>query len=358
MEVTNVHAINSGIVREDALRIIKNLGDLNERFRNKRILITGHQGFLGSNFLAYFSTLMEYDPDYNIQVTCFDNKIVSLENVSEGLAENFEQIEGDVLKDLPDRSFDYIIHCAGIASPTFYRKFPLETIYVNAIGYWEMLQNLRSEDLKGFLYFSTSEIYGDPDAAHIPTEENYRGNVSCTGPRACYDESKRLGETLSVSFYQQKGLPIKIVRPFNVYGPFMRLNDRRVVPDFAKNALQDKKIMMLSDGTPTRAFCYTSDAVEGFLRALLLGRPAESYNIGNDTTETSMKELAQMVADQVGDVEVTFAKSDDKHYLTDNPQRRLPSIEKAREELNYKPKVEVKEGLKRIIEWYKDTYEL
>jgi dTDP-glucose 4,6-dehydratase/UDP-glucuronate decarboxylase len=221
-----------------------------------------------------------------------------------------------------------------------------------------MLQKIDTSRLKGLLYFSTSEIYGDPDAAHIPTQEDYRGNVSCTGPRACYDESKRLGETISVSFAEQHGIPVKIVRPFNVYGPLMRLGDKRVIPDFVKFAYEEQAIRMYSDGSPTRAFCYTSDAIEGFTRALLIGKPGRPYNIGNDNQETSMLELAEMVSDNVGGVKVTTAESEDKDYLTDNPQRRLPNLERAREELGYHPKVNVDEGLKRIITWYQDTYQL
>ena len=346
------------IIQEDVLAIANNLGDLIRHFSDKKVLITGHQGFLGNNFLAFFYYLNQEYPDLNVKVTCLDNKIVDLEDLTGEFIRSFEVIEGDIVKDLPGEAYDYVIHCAGIASPSFYRKFPLETIYVNAIGYWEMLQKLNSENLDGFLYFSTSEVYGDPDEKHIPTVEEYRGNVSCTGPRACYDESKRLGETISISFYQQKEVPVKIVRPFNVYGPFMRLEDKRVVPDFAKYALQNKNIHILSDGTPTRAFCYTTDAIEGFLRALLIGKPATPYNIGNDTTETSMKELANMVAEIVGDVDVSFAVSEDQQYLTDNPQRRLPSIERAKNDLQYNPKVTIKEGLERIINWYKENYHL
>lgn len=344
------------IVQEDNLNIIRNLGTLVDKFSEKEILITGYQGFLGSNFLAFFDSLKQERPDLNFRVTLMDNNIVNLESVIGEYVGDFKVINGDVAKDLPDTAFDYIIHGAGIASPTFYRKFPLETIYVNAIGYWEMLQKLKADKLKGFLYFSTSEIYGDPDPKFIPTSEDYRGNVSCTGPRACYDESKRLGETISISFHQEKDMPIKIVRPFNVYGTFMRLNDKRVIPDFAKDALSDGVIKILSDGTPTRAFCYTSDAIEGFLRALLIGKPAQPYNIGNDATETSMKELAEILAEIIGGVEIQLAKSPDQNYLTDNPQRRLPVIDKARKELEYDPKVNVITGLKRIISWYKAVY--
>lgn len=346
------------IISEDCHHIIQHMGDLVHRFEGARVLITGHQGFLGANFLALLHTLNQEVLREKAKITCIDNRIVDLEDHTREFLQEATVLYGDALEKLPDESFDYIIHCAGIASPTFYRKYPLETIDVNAIAYWNMLHKLDTTRLKGLLYFSTSEIYGDPDAQHIPTQEDYRGHVSCTGPRACYDESKRLGETISISFVEQKGMPVKIVRPFNVYGPFMRLQDKRVIPDFVKFAYEKQAIHMYSDGSPTRAFCYTSDAIEGFTRALLVGTPGRPYNIGNDTQETSMRALAEMIAEEIGDVEITTAESAEKNYLTDNPQRRLPNIDRARQELAYRPKVHVNDGLKRIIRWYQDTYDL
>ena len=346
------------IIQEDCRTIIEHLGEHARKFEGASVLITGHQGFLGANFVALMHTLNQEVLSEKIKLTCIDNQVVDLEDHTQEYLQDATVLYGDALEKLPDEPFDYIIHCAGIASPTFYRKYPLETISVNAISYWHLLNKLDTSRLKGLLYFSTSEIYGDPDAAHIPTPEDYRGNVSCTGPRACYDESKRLGETISVSFVQQKEMPIKIARPFNVYGPFMRLGDKRVIPDFVKFAYEDQAIKMYSDGSPTRAFCYTSDAIEGFTRVLLIGEPGRAYNIGNDTQETSMRELAEKVAEVIGDVSVETAKSPEENYLKDNPQRRLPVLDRAKQELDYRPKVTVDEGLRRIIQWYQDTYEL
>ncbi len=344
------------IVKEDVHRIVKDLGRLVENFRDKKILITGFKGFLGSNFTAFFHLLNQEILNNSLTVYCLDNSIVDLEDLTSPYTEGFTVVNGSGLNDLPVKDFNYIIHCAGIASPTFYRKYPLETISVNSIGYWEMLNNLDVSSLEGFLYFSTSEIYGDPDSKNIPTKEEYRGNVSCTGPRACYDESKRLGETISIAFHQEKGLPIKIVRPFNVYGPFMRLNDRRVIPDFVKFALEENVINILSDGTPTRAFCYSSDAINGFIRALLLGKPARPYNIGNGDSEISMLELANIISMNLGGTEIKYRESSEKNYLTDNPQRRCPVIGRAKTELNFKPAIHPSDGIQRVIEWYKETY--
>ena len=147
--------------------------------------------------------------------------------------------------------------------------------------------------LKGFLFYSSSEIYGDPAANAIPTPETYRGNVSCTGPRACYDESKRFGETLCVVYAKQEGLPITMARPFNNYGPGLKITDGRVLPDFAKDVLAGRDIVMLSDGSPKRTFCYATDAITGYYKVLVRGRAGEAYNIGIDKPEISMAELAQ-----------------------------------------------------------------
>ncbi len=344
------------IVYEDVKNIIQDLGDIVQNFSGKRILITGFKGFLGSNYTALFYVLNREVLKQKAEVYCMDNDIVDLDNLTSPYTEDFHIIKGGGVDDLPIKDFHYVIHCAGIASPTFYRKFPLETISVNAIGYWDMLKKIEPKTLEGFLYFSTSEVYGDPDSANIPTDEEYRGNVSCTGPRACYDESKRLGETISVSFCQEKGYPIKIVRPFNVYGPFMKLNDKRVIPDFVKYALEDGEIKLFSDGTPTRAFCYSSDAIAGFTRVLLLGKPGHPYNIGNDHSETSISDLAEMISESLGNIKVTYAKSSDQHYLTDNPQRRCPVLTRANSELNYHPTIQPGDGIKRVINWYQETY--
>ncbi len=346
----------NSIVYNDILRVISELGDLVYQFEGKKVLITGYKGFLGSNYSCLFYVLNKEVFKNKADVYCMDNDIVDLDDRISDFTSEFKTIKGGSVNDLPVRDFNYVIHCAGIASPTYYRKYPLDTIEVNAIGYWDMLNQIDHDSLEGFLYFSTSEIYGDPDSKHIPTQEDYRGNVSCTGPRACYDESKRVGETISVSFAYEKNLPVKIVRPFNVYGPFMRLNDRRVIPDFVKFALEKRKIKIFSDGTPTRAFCYLTDALNGFTRVLLTGKTARPYNIGNDGEETSMYELANLISEILGGIVIEKEKSDDKDYLTDNPQRRCPDLTRAKSELEYFPNVSPGDGLTRVIEWYKQTY--
>ena len=213
------------------------------------------------------------------------------------------------------------------------------------------------ERVEGFLFFSTSEIYGNPSPENIPTPETYCGLVSCTGPRACYDESKRYGETLCVNFTKQYRLPIKTARPFNNYGPGIKLTDKRVLPDFAHDVLQGRDIVLLSDGSPTRTFCYVADAVVGYYKTLVKGHPGEAYNIGVQKPEISMRELAERVGKAAKELfgyqgKVISKASDDKAYLIDNPERRCPIITKAREEIGYDPSISLDEGIRRLLTWY------
>jgi dTDP-glucose 4,6-dehydratase/UDP-glucuronate decarboxylase len=207
------------------------------------------------------------------------------------------------------------------------------------------------------VFFSSSEIYGDPAAEAIPTPETYRGNVSCTGPRACYDEAKRFGETLCVTYAGAKGVAVKIVRPFNNYGPGLKISDGRVVPDFARDILAGRDIIMLSDGSPTRTFCYVTDAVAGYYKVLVRGRPGEAYNIGIDAPEISVADVARRMAETARELfdyrgEVRLGCPDEAAYLADNPTRRCPVIDKARDELGFRPHVPIEEGIRRSLVWY------
>lgn len=290
---------------------------------------------------------------------CIDNFRTGVPDRVRHLADNehFHFLQADITRPVTVHGdVHYIIHAAGIASPPIYRRYPLETIEVNVTGLKNLLELALTKDIRSFLFFSSSEIYGDPSPENIPTPEEYNGNVSCTGPRACYDESKRLGETLAVNYYRQHCLPVKIVRPFNVYGPGLHPEDKRVLPDFLRGAVLEKKIRVLSDGSPTRSFCYIRDGIAGFLAALLSDYNGEAFNIGNNQ-EISMLELARLVARVAGDVEIVFQQSPEADYLTDNPRRRCPDLAKARTLLGYRPRVSLETGLRRMLEWYRDVYQ-
>jgi UDP-glucuronate decarboxylase len=248
-------------------------------------------------------------------------------------------------------SFHYIIHLASIASPTFYRKHPFETLDANVWGLRRLIEACDPGLLKGLLFFSSSEIYGDPEA--IPTPEDYPGLVHCRGPRACYDESKRFGETLCHLAVETRGLKIATVRPFNNYGPGLRPGDRRVPADFASAVLSGRDMVILSDGSPTRTFCYVADAVFGCLLALLKG-PGGVFNIGSPGPEISISRLAEVfaTAGRAGHGyagKVVYAKAEEADYLTHNPRRRCPDISRARDVLGYAPETGLEEGVARYL---------
>lgn len=208
------------------------------------------------------------------------------------------------------------------------------------------------------MFFSSSEIYGDPDPSHIPTPETYRGNVSPIGPRSCYDESKRLGETMSITYHRLFNTPVKIVRPFNIYGPGMMMDDYRVIPSFISEALQGKTITVHDTGLQTRTFCYVTDAVIGFLKVLLSKKNGEVYNIGNDSPEIQMIELAREINSLVPKKTIIKKVSYPKLYPQDEPRRRCPDLTKARQNLLYSPQISLRDGLERTIIWYKTEYGL
>ena len=362
---------NAGdVVERDLDHICGNLRAEFAEMSGKTLLITGGAGFLGHYLVqAALHWNRKSDGVRPIDLTVYDNFV-------RGVPSWLDRLNGDthltvVKHDLTDPlpkdtgHFHYVIHAACIASPTFYRKVPIETMDANVNGLRSLLdhclrQREAGRDVDGFLFYSTSEIYGDPTPDNIPTPETYRGNVSCTGPRACYDESKRYGETLCVNFAHHHGLRVKIARPFNNYGPGLKITDRRVLPDFARDVLSGKDIVMLSDGSPTRTFCYVADAIVGYYKILVRGRSGEAYNIGVEAPEISMAELAERVVRLSSELfgyegKVVREVSRDKDYLTDNPNRRCPVITKARNDLGYSPSIGIEDGLRRSLLWYRDN---
>lgn len=335
-------------------------------WKGATLLMTGCAGFLGYYLMQY---LVRYSRELGI------SRVIGLDNFLLGKPSWLVQLVEEFPKTFYLHSFDiahdnletiegtknvrYVIHGAGIASPMFYRQYPVETVDANVWGLRRLLDFYKdAPELKGLLFFSSSEIYGDPDPKFVPTPEEYRGNVACVGPRACYDESKRFGETLCHVYAKTYGMPVIIARSFNNYGPGMRLGDKRLPADLASCIVQGRDMSVYSDGSPTRTFCYASDAVTGYLLGVTHGS-YDYFNIGTDKQEMTVRELAQVYQKAGAEVfgyrgKIIYEKSADPEYLTDNPQRRCPDINKARKELGYEPKVDLEEGVRRYLQFLKD----
>lgn len=315
-----------------------------DRLEGKTVLVTGGAGFLGSWVCDV--------------VDAFNGKIICIDNLSSGSEENirhllsrgnFKYVKGDVQSFSVDEGIDYVFHMACIASPPLYQKYPIETLDTNVLGTRNVLEIARKKEVKGFLLASTSEVYGD--ALVLPTPEDYWGNVNPVGPRSVYDEGKRVAETYCYSYFQKFHLPVRIARIFNTYGP--RLDTRstsqygRVVVKFIDQALHNDPLTVYGDGSQTRSFCYVTDLVEGLFRFLLEpSLDGEILNIGNDE-EISILDLAKLIIESArSDSYVVF-----EALPRDDPRRRRPDISKAGNILGWRPKISLKEGLKKTIRW-------
>jgi UDP-glucuronate decarboxylase len=308
-----------------------------------RMLVAGGGGFIGSHLCdALLSAGHE--------VIAVDNFATGRRSNVAHLATNqhFRLIEADVTLPLPDDlpAVDRIYHFASPASPNVtsprsYMQLPLETAAVNTVGTQLLLERARRDGAR-FLFASTSEIYGDP-SVHPQTEE-YRGNVSTTGPRAIYDEAKRFGETLTMAYQRKYALDVRLIRIFNTYGERMDPDDGRVVVNFTMQAIRGEPLTIYGDGSQTRSLCYVSDLVRGIIAVMeAVGVIGEVFNLGNPD-ERSMLELAYAVQDACGvELPLTF-----QPMPTDDPTRRCPDIGKARRLLGWQPEVPLEEGLRRL----------
>jgi len=305
-----------------------------------KILVTGGAGFIGSHLCA---RLVEEGHE----VLCVDNFITGSERNIAPLRTHphFTFLNHDVTQPF-DFEADAIFHMASPASPVGYMENPIETILVNSQGTYQMLlQALKQKAM--FLYTSTSEAYGDP--LEHPQREEYWGHVNPIGPRACYDESKRLGETLTMEYYRQFGLNARLVRIFNTYGPNSQLQDGRMIPNFITQALKNEPLTIYGDGSKTRSICYVSDLVEGLMRVMFRPNTAgEVFNLGN-TGECTVLEFAQTI------IKLCNASSEIRFEASrvDDPERRRPDITKARTVLGWEPRVAKEEGLRYTIEWFR-----
>jgi len=308
-----------------------------------RILVTGGSGFVGSH-------LCEKLLDQGHQVICLDNFFTSdKENIEHLLSnENFQLLEHDIIEPfVVEEKVDQVYNLACPASPIHYQKNPVRTIKANTVGMINVLGFARKHGAR-ILQASTSEVYGDPEVH--PQTEDYRGNVSTIGPRACYDEGKRCAETLCFDYKRMHGMEIKVVRIFNTYGPRMALDDGRVVSNFILQALRGDDITVYGSGEQTRSFCYVDDLVKGLIK--MMNSNVEftgPVNLGNPK-EFTIKELADLVIEAID----STSKLVYKELPKDDPQKRRPDISLAKKELDWEPVIPLKDGLEKTIEYFKN----
>lgn len=306
-----------------------------------KIVVTGGAGFIGSHLCTRL-----LDEGHN--VLCVDNFITGDKRNIAPLRNHphFSFLCHDVTRPIEFEA-DAIFHLASPASPVGYMDHPIETILVNSQGTYQMLEQAKKQNAM-FLVASTSEAYGDP-LVH-PQREDYWGNVNPIGPRACYDESKRLGETLTMEYYRQYEVNARIVRIFNTYGPNSQINDGRMIPNFITQALLNEPLTIYGDGSITRSICYVSDLVDGLMRAMFKPYTAgEVFNLGN-TEEHTVLEYAKIII-QLCEASSSIIFESNR---VDDPERRRPDISKAQRVLGWEPKISIEAGLRRTIEWFSD----
>jgi len=307
---------------------------------DKRILITGGAGFLGSHLCELFL-------EKGYEVICIDNLITgNLNNISHLFGqERFKFIKHDVTNFIyVEGKLDYILHFASPASPIDYLNFPIQTLKVGSLGTHKAL-GLAKEKNATFLLASTSEIYGDPLVN--PQSEEYWGNVNPVGPRGVYDEAKRFAEAMTMAYHRYHGVDTRIVRIFNTYGPRMRPFDGRVVPTFINQVLDGEDLTVFGDGLQTRSFCYVKDLIEG-IYSLLLSKEINPVNIGNPEERTVI-DFARLILELMNsDRKVIF-----KPLPVDGPKVRRPDITRAREILGWNPAIGIEEGLMATIEYFR-----
>ncbi|HEY9584379.1 MAG TPA: UDP-glucuronic acid decarboxylase family protein [Candidatus Paceibacterota bacterium] len=308
----------------------------------KTVLVTGGAGFVGSH-LCDFLLAKQF------KVICLDNLLTGSKNNIAHISKNknFKFIKADIVKSIPVKEkIDWVFNLACPASPVWYQKDPIGTIKANTIGIINVLEFAKKNKAR-ILQASTSEIYGDP--LEHPQKETYRGNVNTLGPRACYDEGKRVAESLFMDYHRQYGLDIKIIRIFNTYGPRMDSADGRVVSNFIVQALSGKPITIYGEGSQTRSFQYVTDLIEGIYKMMEKENLIGPVNLGNPK-EFTIKALAEIV----------LAKTKSKSLLvykplpTDDPIKRKPDISLAKEKLIWEPKISLDSGLNETIEYFKN----
>jgi UDP-glucuronate decarboxylase len=356
--VSELGALPYDVIRDDCESIADRLGDDVARFSGKTVLITGAAGMLPAylvDTLAHLNDTKRLAKPVEILavVRSPDSNEFRLRHLRGRRDVQFILADAAMPFEVEERVHFYI-HAASPASPSAYRADPVGTLEVNGPGTRHVLALARRDSAESVLYFSTSEVYGSPDAQNIPTPETYVGATQWLGGRACYVEGKRFGEALCAASWEQHQTPVKIVRPFHVQGPGLRLNDGRIVAELIRMGIEGEPFALKSDGRATRTYGYISDAAFAFLKVLLSSENGEAFNVGADRPETSMHELATIVSRIFGRTEAVQVGTDTRAaHLTGAPDRVRPDLSKIRERLGVAPVVPLESGLERTIHWHR-----
>ena len=338
-------------LNSDIDEIVRNLTKHSNSFEGKKFLISGANGFLGKYFIKTLISINRFLKK-KIKILAIDIKFDNCEIYKD---KNVIKKKLDInnFKRIKFKS-DFVLHAAGIPSPKHYYNKPIEAIFTSITGTKKLLEYSKLNKSK-FIFFSSSEIYGNPDKKNIPTKETYNGNVSCIEDRSCYDEGKRVGETLCYFYKIKYNVNVAVFRPFNVFGPGMPKNDYRVFPRFFSSIKRNKPITIFKNGKQTRTFCYVTDAITAMLLVIIKGNNFV-YNIGNNKPEINMsklyKKIQKCVPKKVSSMNINYPRN----YPQVEPLRRCPDINKIQKELGFRNKVTLEQSIKRFFKWSNKYY--
>ncbi|WP_342228096.1 NAD-dependent epimerase/dehydratase family protein [Rickettsiella endosymbiont of Rhagonycha lignosa] len=351
----------NSIIKED-VELISKVNLPWKDLANSTILISGASGMLPAYLI---DTLMYVSnkKNLNIKILAIVRNQMKAKDRFKAYknSKNLKIIEQDICHEVSfNEKIDYIVHAASQASPIFYRTDPVGTILPNVLGTYYLLELAKKNKIKGFLYFSSGEVYGEVTKKSTPTKENMYAYFDHLNFRSCYGQSKKMGETLCAVYMYQFNIPTKIVRPYHVYGPGMKLNDGRLFSDLIADIIQKRDITLWSEGSAIRSFCYLSDATVGFLSVLLKGNSSEAYNIGNPEATLSVLELANRLIALFPERNIKMNKKNrpkSSVYASSNVEIAYPDVSKAME-LGWKPSISIEEGFARTVRSFNEYSEL
>tara|TARA_R110002020_G_scaffold130148_1_gene291275 strand:- start:25602 stop:26639 length:1038 start_codon:yes stop_codon:yes gene_type:complete len=330
------------ILEQDNVHIYGYLHEKAHLFKKTRVLVTGSDGFLGKTIVSFLNFLnsTKFDDNEQVEIIAIDYKDCDICNSLEAC--------------IPEGPLHYIINCAGIASPKKYLKSPLKTLDVSYLGTKNIFNIAALRNTRSILMFSSSEVYGTPPADMIPTTEDFIGSVTTFGNRSCYDIGKNVLETLCYVYRDSYNAPVNVLRPFNLYGPLMYLNDGRIIPNICKSMIGGYDFSVYGNGDQTRTYCYVADAMVYIFNILLSEKFGEIYNIGSEDEELSALEIAEKTYTLIRPSNSEFVVQPyPEEYPDDEPRRRCPDISKVKREFGYAPQYSFEQGFESCYEYFK-----